>query len=284
MIIHRSTSGQRGNGQEIRNRFLVVCMCLLLGVSVTGCGAGNQPDEEVVVFAATSVQPALEEVAKEFQAKHGVAVRLNFGPSGALARQIVAGGQADVFISADENWIDRVSSEGSVDEDAKTRLMSNGLVVVAHPEAELELDSIEQLSDLPFRYLLVGDPDFVPAGKYGKQWLESVTDPEVKLSLWESLGDRIAPTSDLRRVLALVESDRSLIGVVYATDLVASPNVKVLHQVPPSATDVNYYSVRLGSSDQAPQRSENTSMFLDHLLSDASSRVFNQFGFRVPTE
>jgi len=161
-------------------------------------------------------------------------------------------------------------------------LVSNSLVIVSHPSTDWELASIDQLNDLPFRYLLVGDPKFVPAGKYAKQFLQSSIDPETDLSLWDSVDGRVCPTSDLRRVLALVEADRSLIGMVYATDIVGSHAVRVLHQVPQSAASVDYYSVLLSSSGQTQQRSKNTNRFLNDLFSDSSSKIFDRFGFRVP--
>jgi len=86
MIIHRLTSGQRGNGQEILNRFLMICTWLFLAVSVIGCSSEERSSDEVVVFAATSVQTALQEVVENFQTKHGINVRLNVGASGATKR------------------------------------------------------------------------------------------------------------------------------------------------------------------------------------------------------
>ena len=158
------------------------------------------------------------------------------------------------------------------------------MAIVAHPSTDWRLDSLEGLSDLPFRYLLMGDPDFVPAGKYAKQLLQSSIGSETGLPVWDSVEGRMGPTADLRRVLALVEADRSLIGMVYATDLAASPAVRVLYQVPPSAIEVNYYLVRLNSSQKTPGRTQNANRFLDYLFSEPSARIFKQFGFRVPAQ
>ena len=283
MIIHRLTSGQRGNGQKNWFRCLLVYVCGLLMGSVAGCGS-SQPVDEVVVFAATSVQAAVQEVAEEFQVVHGIAVRLNFAASGALAQQIVAGGRADVFISASERWIDEIANQAWASEKPTRPLLSNSMVVVANASTNWELDSIEQLSDLPFRYLLVGDPSFVPAGKYAKQFLQSSIDPKTQLSLWDSVDERICPTSDLRRVLALVDSDVSLIGIVYATDVVGVPGVRVIHQVPPSKTLVDYFAVPLNSAPGKQGSSENASRFRDYLFSESCSRIFEKHGFRLPSE
>ena len=284
MIIHRTTYGQRRAGQNVVDRFVVVCLGLVLASGVSGCGPVGQPDDEVVVFAAASVQDAMQEVAKKFQAKHGIAVRLNFAASGALAQQIMAGGRADVFISANETWIDEILATGIADSELTKPLVTNSMVIVAHHSTQWQLDSIEQLSDLPFRHLLVGDPSFVPAGKYAKQFLQASIDSETDLSLWDSVEDRICPTSDLRRVLALVEADRSLIGMVYATDAANSRSATVIYQVPRSEVSVKYFAVRLKPSGETLDRSENTNLFMDYLFSESSSQIFAQFGFHAPAE
>ena len=284
MIIHCSTYGQRGTDQNVLGQFVVVCLGLVLASGVSGCGPVGQPDDEVVVFAAASVQDAMQEVAKKFQAEHGIAVQLNFAASGALAQQIMAGGRSDVFISASETWVDMISAAGLADRQLTKPLVANSMVIVAHHSTPWQLDSIEQLYDLPFRHLLVGDPSFVPAGKYAKQFLQSSIDPATDSPLWDSVEDRICPTSDLRRVLALVEADRSLLGVVYATDAVSSQSAKVIYQVPRSEVVVEYFAVRLKASGETPVRNENTNLFMDYLFNESSSRIFDQFGFHAPTE
>lgn len=251
---------------------------------VAGCRSPEQPNDEVVVFAAASVQGVIQEVANNFQAKHGITVRMNFAASGALAQQIIAGGRANVFISASEEWVNAVTATGLADSERTKPLMSNSMVIVAHDSIDWQLDSVEQLSDLPFRHLLIGDPAFVPAGKYAKQFLQSSIDPETKSSTWDLLHDRICPMADLRRVLALVEADRSLAGIVYATDAASSAAAKVIFQVPRSDISVNYFAVRLKSSERTPDRSESTSLFMDHLFNESSSGIFDQFGFRAPAE
>lgn len=284
MIIDRLTSGQRGNGQKKRIWFLLVCAWGVLMGSMAGCGSKDQPVDEVIVFAATSVQTAMQEVADTFQAEYGITVRLNFAASGALAQQIIAGGGADVFVSASEKWIDEIATQGWASEKPLRPMLSNSMVVVANASTDWELDSIEQLNDLPFRYLLVGDPSFVPAGKYAKRFLQSAIGPAPQLSLWDAVDERICPTSDLRRVLALVDSDVSLIGIVYATDIVGVPGVRVIHSIPASKTLVDYYAVPLNSTAGKRGHRENASKFRDYLFSESSSVVFKRHGFRVSTE
>ena len=284
MIIHPTTSGQRGNGQNVLARFLIVCLGLVLVSVVIGCDSAGQAEDEVVVFAAASAQAAVQEVASKFQAEHGIAISLNFAASGSLAQQIMAGAGADVFISASERWVDEVSAEGLADVELTKPLMSNSLVIIAQQSTDWQLDSIEQLSELSFRYLLVGDPDFVPAGKYTKQFLQSSIVKETKSSLWDLVEGRICPTTDLRRILALVEADRSLLGAVYRTDTANSQTAKVIYQVPPSEVTVNYFLVRLKASQETPNRSDNTTTFVDYLYRESSLRIFDRFGFGVPAE
>lgn len=284
MIIHRFISAQRVTLKKIWNRILLTGVLAFLVGGLSGCGSDTRQKNEIVVFLAASLQEAMQEVADSFQAEHGIAVRLNFAGSGSLAQQIVAGGQADVFISASKNWIDKVSSLGLTAKGSVVPLLSNSIVIIAHESVDWELDSIEQLGALPFRYLVVGDPDFVPAGKYAKQFLQSIPVAKSESSLWDSLDDRICPTSDLRRVLALVESDRSLVGMVYATDVLKSERVRVIYHVPSDEVSVDYFMLNTSSKDEANDRTENAARFVDYVSSETISLIFSRYGFIFEVE
>jgi len=247
-----------------------------------GQSSDGKEAEEVVVFAAASLQPSLQKIADQFQQEHGIGVQLNFAASGVLAQQIISGARADVFISADRGWIDNISSQGLVAPESVSPLVSNSMVIVGHRESEWEIDSVERLSEVPFRYLVVGDPAFVPAGKYAQRFLQSVAMPESEVSVWDSIGDRISPTSDLRRVLALVESDRSLIGFAYSTDILKSNGVRVLYTVPNADLLVDYFVVRVDSSEAEIERTENVNRFVEFLTGELGSKIFEADGFVLP--
>ncbi len=279
MIIHRFTSAQLGTGQIALNRILMTCGTVFVAGALSGCSSDASRNDEVVIFAAASLQKPMQEVADGFQAEHGTAVRLNFASSGALAQQILAGAEADVFVSASKDWADEISSLGGVAKDSAVPLLSNSLVIVAHESTDWKLDSIKQLGALPFRYLVIGDPDFVPAGKYATQLLRSVRTPESETSLWDSLGERISPTSDLRRIIALVESDPSLIGMVYATDVLQSGRVRVICQVPRDRVSVGYFLVTMKSSSKAIKGRHDGNEFRQHVLSETAADIFRRYGF-----
>ena len=279
MIIYRLISGQRYRSQNILNRWCVLSFAVFSMSGLLGCGADAPQKDEVVVFAAASLQGAMQEVAESYQAEYGIPVRLNFAPSGVLARQIQAGAGADVFISASKNWIDEVSHLDFGEDGSVIPLLSNSLVVVTNKSTGWELDSIEQLNALPFRQLVMGDPEFVPAGKYAQQFLQSIAAAEDGTSLWDCLTGRICPTSDLRRILALVESDRSLIGIVYATDATDSPDVRVIYQVPNETVSVDYFLVTLKLSALMPDGRHAGNDFRQYLLSQPATIIFERHGF-----
>ena len=279
MIIHRLTDGQRVTLKKSLNRQMIQAFVIVLICLVSGCRLDHAQRDQVIVFAAASLQPALQEVADRFQEEHGITVRLNFSASGALAEQILSGADADLFISANRLWIDEISDRGLAAKSVTSPLVSNSIVVVAHESTDWKLDSIERLNELPFRYLVIGDPAFVPAGNYAKQYLQSVSESESGSSLWNLLADRASPTADLRRVLALVESDRSLIGMTYATDVSNSSAVRVIYQMPEAEISVNYHVLEMGSDAGNADRAQNVARFLKCLSSESSATIFEKFGF-----
>ena len=227
--------------------------------------------EEVVVFAAASLKTALDQVAADYQAATGNTVTISYGGSNALAKQIIEGAPADIFLSAAVNWMDEVQKAGLVS--ARVDLLGNTLVLVAHGKgaAPVEigpgLDLMGLLGDGKLSMAMV---DAVPAGQYGKAALEH-------LGLWPSVEGAVAQSENVRAALALVDTGEAPFGIVYATDAVGDDNVTVVGTFPADSHKPIVYPAALltGAADAADRA------FFDALSSDAGDARFAAQGFRI---
>lgn len=249
------------------------CLALLLSLLAGGCAPGGDARPEVVVFAAASLQDALQELREEYEAETGARVLFNFAGSSVLARQVVAAPGADLFLSASERWMDEVEAAGRLVPGSRRGLLSNRLVVVAHARSPFALEEPCALAGLPFRHLAVGDPESVPAGSYAREWLASVECGG--RTLWEAVRERVAPTPDVRAALALVLADPEIAGIVYETDQRAfADRTRVLHRVT-DGPDVRYSAARVAGG-AAPEEARR---FLRFLSGPRAAEVFARHGF-----
>ena len=229
--------------------------------------------EEVVVFAAASLKEALDAVAADFQAETGNSVTISYAGSNALAKQIIEGAPADIFISAAVNWMDEVEKAGLVVPDTREDLLGNTLVLVAHGKdakpAEIGpgFDLAALLGDGKLAMAMV---DSVPAGQYGKESLE-------KLGLWSAVEASVAQAENVRAALALVSTGEAPYGIVYASDAVADENVTVVGTFPADSHKAIVYPAALltGAADAADKA------FFEALSSDAADAKFTAQGFAI---
>ncbi len=228
--------------------------------------------EEVVVFAAASMKTALDKVAEEFQAATGNTVTISYAGSNALAKQIIEGAPADIFVSAAVNWMDEVEKAGLVVDGTRRDMFSNALVLVASGDAEpVEIgpgfDLAGLLGDGKLSMALV---DSVPAGQYGKASLES-------LGIWEAVEPSVAQADNVRAALALVATGEAPYGIVYATDAAAEPGVQIVGTFPAdSHPEIIYPGALLtGAADEADRA------FYEVITSDAGDAVFAAEGFVI---
>lgn len=227
--------------------------------------------EEVVVFAAASLKTALDEVAQEFEAATGATVTISYAGSNAVAKQILEGAPADVFISAAENWMDEVGKAGLIAPEGRVDLLGNRLVLVAHGQGAPAV-AIERGFDL--KGLLGGGKlamamvDSVPAGQYGKEALES-------LKVWPAVEPEVAQSENVRAALALVASGEAPFGIVYASDAVAEPGVTVVGTFPDdSHKPIVYPAALLTTATDASDRA-----FFQALSAPAADAIFAAQGF-----
>jgi molybdate transport system substrate-binding protein len=199
---------------------------LLVGL----CAANPLPsaDEgkpEIVIDAAASLREALGEVAPHCEKATSARILLNLGASSDLARQIEAAEKADLFFSADESSVDRLSKLGLVEAGTRRSILSNRLVVVGPADSPLAVKSAQDLAGESVRHLSLANPESVPAGKYAKAWLQTA-------GVWDRVKDRVVPGVDVRAALAVVSAGAAEAGIVYATDASVEPKVRVLLAAP----------------------------------------------------
>lgn len=233
--------------------------------------AGPALAAEVTVFAAASLKTALDPIAAEWQAATGTTVRIAYGGSAAMARQIAEGAPADLFISAAPEWMDALEAERLIVTESRRDLLGNSLILVAHdPIAPRPIDGALDLGALlDGGRLSMALVDAVPAGQYGRQALET-------LGLWEDVQDRLAQSDNVRSALKLVELGEAPLGIVYASDAIASPGVTVVGTFPETSHPPIRYPAALTVEGARPE----AAAFLDHLESLDAETVFVANGFR----
>ena len=228
----------------------------------------------LMVFAASSLQESLAAVGAAWTARSGAPVRFSFGASSAMARQIDQGAPADLFLSADDEWMDWLAGKGGIVPASRRRLLSNRLVLIAPARAKAALTiapGFPLARALGAGRLAVADPVAVPAGKYAKAAL-------IALGVWESVDDRLLPAENVRTTLAYVARGEAPFGIVYATDAKAEPKVKVVGVFPASSHPPVVYPGAVTSAS----RHGGAVAFLRFLQGPQAMAIFKRYGFGAP--
>ena len=230
---------------------------------------------QLTVFAAASLKDAMDEAGAAWQRRSGQVVRTAYAGSSALARQIEQGAPADVFISADQDWMDWLQQRRLIDARSRHDLLGNTLVLVAPARSNAQPLRLSKGTDL--RQLLgrngriaLALTSSVPAGKYAKTAFES-------LGMWTALQSRTAEADNVRAALLLVSRGEAPLGVVYASDAKADPGVRVLATFPAGTHPKIVYPVaRIASS-----RNPHAAAFVHWLQSADADAIFRKHGFSV---
>ena len=244
----------------------LLCLALLLPALVACDRAADRPVSGPVVLAASSLQESLEEVGEAWAAEGHAAPVLSFAASSALARQVEQGAPADLFVSADEEWMDRLAERDLLRAGHRYDLLANRLVLVARRGA-----AVRSLAELGDGRLALADPAAVPAGKYAKAAL-------VSLGQWQAVEAKVVPAENVRAALALVEGGEAALGIVYATDAIASDAVEVLETFP----EGSHPPIRYPAAVLAGSRHAEAAGFLEFLRSDRARAIFAKHGFGLP--
>jgi molybdate transport system substrate-binding protein len=224
---------------------------------------------DIRVFAAASLKNALDAIAAEYTRGTGKTVSVSYAASSALARQIEQGAPADLFFSADMDWMDYLDGRGELKAGTRRNLLGNRLVLVA-PVWRAAPASIAGLpAALGAQRLAVANVDAVPAGKYAKAALEH-------LGLWGALRDRLAPAENVRAALTFVARGETPLGIVYETDAKAERRVLVVDVFPENSHSPIVYPVALTRDARSPAAD-----FLRFLTAPGSAAVFTREGFTV---
>ncbi len=224
----------------------------------------------VTVFAAASLSDAIQRIGARFQEETGVEVRYSFAASSALARQIEAGANAEVFFSADADWMDYLEQRKLTRPGTRYNALGNRLALVAPADSTVRLRIAH---GFPLREALgrgrlaTGDPDAVPVGRYARAALTS-------LGVWDSVADRLVRADNVRGALMFVARGEAPFGIVYATDARIDPKVRVVDLFPTDSHPPIIYPVALTASARPP-----ASRFLDYLRGAQARDVFTSLGF-----
>lgn len=247
---------------------------LALGVAAAALPAQAQEARPVVVFAAASLQTALNAVAAEWRRETGRRVTLSYAASSALARQLEQGAPADLFASADLDWMDWAERRNLIRAGTRRTLLGNRLVLVEATDRPATTLAIAQGFPLAAAIgegrLATGVPESVPVGRYAREALTA-------LGVWDAVRPRLAGTDNVRAALALVARGEARFGIVYETDARTEPRVRVVGAFPAGSHEAIVYPFAV----TATSTNADAGAFLAFLGSPAAIRVFEAEGFAV---
>ena len=247
-------------------RRLALVACVLAGALLAACSGGA--DDELLVFAATSLTDAMAEAAAEFEATHGTKVEVSYGPSRALAQQIARGANPDVYVAAGQPPMDFLQEGGHIADGGAVRLLSNKIVLITGRDAP-SIGGISELADADLKRVAMPDPEIAPAGNYARTALQN-------LGLWERMLPRIVFANDVRATLSYVQTGNADAGFLYQTDAANAEDITVLDIVPTdSYPDVVYPAAVVRSTDNV----QGAEAMLEFLQSDAGREIFRRHGF-----
>ncbi|MDO9413418.1 MAG: molybdate ABC transporter substrate-binding protein [Pseudolabrys sp.] len=238
--------------------------------------AAAQPlaaQEAITVFAAASMKNALDDTNAAFTKATNIKVTASYAASSALAKQMESGAPADVFISADLNWMDYVAAKNLIKAGSRYNLLGNKLVLVSGKDSKIDNVKIEQGFDIARLAgdgrIAVADVKAVPAGLYAKAALE-------KVGAWAAAEPKLAQAENVRATLAFVARGETQIGIVYETDAKVEPNVKIAGFFPEGSYPPVVYPVAATTSAKP-----DAAKYLDFLRSSSAKAIFEKYGFSV---
>src|ERR1700722_2955194 len=244
-----------------------------LAVLAVGAGGVSAQGRDVVVFAAASLKNALDDIHAQYTKDTGKQITISLAASSQLAKQIENGAPADIFISADLDWMDYLAQKNLIKPDTRKNLLGNELVLIAPKDRALDVKialGFDLAKLLEGGRLAMADTTAVPAGKYGKAALE-------KLGAWASVADHLAQAENVRAALALVARKEAPLGIVYQTDAAAEPGVRIVGVFPADTHPPIVYPIALTAGSTNP----DAPGFLAYMSSEKAQPLFEKQGFTV---
>jgi molybdate transport system substrate-binding protein len=244
-----------------------VIVVLLTALALPACAQ----TVTLTTFVAASMKNAMDDINAEFTKASGIRVVSSYAASSALAKQIEAGAPADLFASADLEWMDYLAGKKLIKDDSRVNLLGNRLVLIAPKDSALGNVTISPGFDLAKlagdARIATGDVRAVPVGKYAKASLE-------KLGAWRAAEPKFAMADNVRAALTLVGRGEALLGIVYETDARVEPNVKIIGHFPEDSHPPIVYPVALTATAKP-----DTARYLGLLRSNAAKTIFEKYGF-----
>jgi molybdate transport system substrate-binding protein len=255
----------------VRGRIHVLAACVgIIAAALLARGATAQ-QQTLTVFAAASMKNALDDVDAAFSKETGIKVVASYEASSALMKQIEQGAPADVFVSADPDWMDYGEKRNLINNATRVNLLGNRLVLIAPKNSAIDHVTIGPGFDLAGLAgngrIATGDVRAVPAGLYAKAALE-------KLGIWASIEPKLAMAENVRAALLLVSRDEAPLGIVYETDAKVDPSVKIVGVFPEDSHPPIIYPVALTAHAKP-----DASKYLDFLRTPAAKSIFERYGF-----
>ena len=244
---------------------------LVAGALVVGVPA--RAAESATVFAAASLKNALDAIAATYAREGKPAPKVSYAASNTLAKQIEQGAPADLFFSADLDWMDYLAGKALIRPETRVSLLANRIVLIAPKDAKAEVamgPGLDLTGPLGSGRLAMGNVEAVPAGKYGKAALE-------KLGAWAGVKDRVAQAESVRAALLLVSRGEAPLGIVYATDAAADANVRIVATFPADSHPPIVYPVAITRDSANPE----AAALLAYLRGPAARAAFEKQGFTV---
>jgi molybdate transport system substrate-binding protein len=267
----RGNRGSQSCMERPMNRFAGLFLAFAVSLAAIPTPAAAQ-DKSLTVFAAASMRNALDEIDAAYTAKSGVKITVSYAASSALAKQIEQGAPADVFISADTDWMDYAISKKTINEPTRVNLLGNSIVLITPKDSKIENVNIGAGFDLAKLAgdgkIATGDVKSVPVGKYAKAALE-------KLGSWQAAEPKFAMAESVRAALTLVARGEAALGIVYSTDAKVEPGVKVVGTFPADSHPAIIYPVA-ATTTAKPE----TADYLAFLRSTAAKTILEKYGFK----
>ncbi len=248
---------------------ILFVFCMIIPFSSFG-------SEKVVVYAAASATNVMDEVLALYNKKGGNA-SASYGASGALVKQILSGAPAGIFISANQEWMDKLEKEKIIVKDSRKNLLGNSLVLITNKKNNIKLDFSKKIdfnavlnSDKTPSYIAIGEPKSVPAGNYAVQ---SFT----KLGYYKDIEKNIITASSVREALLFVSKNEAKLGVVFGTDAKQDKNVSVVAEFPDNTHDDISYPVAIIKENN----NKEVQKLYDFLLSEEAKKIYKKYGFKI---
>jgi molybdate transport system substrate-binding protein len=265
---------QSARGSGVFNRSIRAVQHGLAGLAVAALlGAPPVVAADVTVFAAASLKNALDNINAAWKADREKEATISYAGSSALAKQVEEGAPADIFISADRNWMNYLGERNLVRNDTIVELLGNRLVLIAPADSTAKIEiapEFDLAGLLGDGHLAMGQVDSVPAGVYGKAALTS-------LGVWDRVAGRVAQAENVRAALALVATGEAPLGIVYQTDANAEAGVRVVGTFPEDSHAPIVYPAAV----TAQATSADAGAFMEFLRTDKAAELFEEQGFTV---